>query len=517
MSLLEKLENLEQIEKAVAKAEPEQKPILQQAVQNLPSSTYKLGKDLLDVIINPITTAKSIFELGKGVVELAIPGEQPSEETAKAVGKFFAERYGSLDDIKNTFANDPAGLLADASFVLTGGASLLRRVPQAAAGAELIGRVGTAIDPITGAVKGGQALTKAGTVFVREILGNTTGVGAEALKQAVQAGRVGGESQARFIENLRGQKDVQDVADRAMDALKKMGSEKAAQYTKGMEGLKLAETPIDFKPIVDKYQKIVDDSFYQPKGSTVKVQKVSDSTMKKVKELGDAINEFTPEFFHTAEGLDILKRKIDDLYPLQAAAKNETRVVMDMRNAVREQILKQVPEYAEVMKPYEEATNLERQIIGELSLGKKVNAGTTLRKLQSVMRNNVNTSYGNRLDLVNKLDPNLLPDLAGQALSEFTPRGLQRLAATGQIGAGALGYIDPLTLPLTLAGQSPRLVGETALKLGQAQRVLDPLATGVAPAAVPTLRTGRFINQVEENDLTDEQIEGLKELEKLLK
>ena len=109
MSLLEKLENLEQIEKAVAKAEPEQKPILQQAVQNLPSSTYKLGKDLLDVIINPITTAKSIFELGKGVVELAIPGEQPSEETAKAVGKFFAERYGSLDDIKNTFANDPAG------------------------------------------------------------------------------------------------------------------------------------------------------------------------------------------------------------------------------------------------------------------------------------------------------------------------------------------------------------------------------------------------------------------------
>ena len=87
MSLYDDLKKIDEIEEVVTKADPIEKPILSQAVRNLPGSTLKLGKDLLDLIINPVTTAKSIFELGKGVASLAIPGEQPSEETAKAVGR----------------------------------------------------------------------------------------------------------------------------------------------------------------------------------------------------------------------------------------------------------------------------------------------------------------------------------------------------------------------------------------------------------------------------------------------
>ena len=72
MSLVEELKKIEEIEEVVTTAPLKEKPILQQAVQNLPSSTYKLGKDIINTIIHPVTTAKSIFELGKGVVELAI-------------------------------------------------------------------------------------------------------------------------------------------------------------------------------------------------------------------------------------------------------------------------------------------------------------------------------------------------------------------------------------------------------------------------------------------------------------
>lgn len=100
MSLLDELKKVDEIEEVVVKAKPSEQPILKQAITNLPGSTLKLGKDIVDVIINPVTTAKSIFELGKGVVSLAIPGEQPSEETAKAVGRYFVDRYGSLDNIK---------------------------------------------------------------------------------------------------------------------------------------------------------------------------------------------------------------------------------------------------------------------------------------------------------------------------------------------------------------------------------------------------------------------------------
>jgi len=507
MSLLDELKKIDEIEEVVAVAQKKEKPIVQQAIQNLPSSTYKLGKDLIDTIIHPVTTAKSIYELGKGVIQLAIPGEQASEETARAVGKYFANRYGNLDKIKQTFAQDPAGFLADASVVLSGGGTLATKVPQIAKAGEVVAKVGTAIDPVTGLIKGAQMAAPIVSTGAREILGATTGVGGEAISQAVQAGRIGGEAQTRFIENLRGKADPEDVANRAFDALKRLGSERAAQYTKGVEGLKLAETPIDLKPVNNAVSEIIKESFYEG------IPVYSSATMGKIDELKSVVDEFTANpKTHTAEGLDILKRKIDDLYPLQAQASQEARVVAQLRNKVKEQIVKQVPEYVDVMKPYEEAIKLEKELVKELSLNKKAAAGTTLRKLQSVMRNNVNTSYGNRLELVNKLDPELLPDLAGQALREYTPRGLQRA-----IGGGAAAYaalLDP-TILFGLPLQSPRLVGETALKTGQLQRLLgEPISK---LPITPTIRGARVLTPELEEEPTPEELKGLQELNKLLK
>lgn len=510
MSLYDDLKKIEEVEEVVVKAQPIEKPILEQAVRNLPGSTLKLGKDLLDLIINPVTTAKSILELGKGVVSLAIPGEQPSEETAKAVGRYFVDRYGSLDNIKQTFATDPAGFLADASAVLTGGGSLLRKAPDVAT--SKIGtaaqQIGEAVDPVTALLNlSGKAARPIGT-GVREILGVTTGVGGEAITQAVQAGRIGGEAQARYIQNLRKRADQGDVVNRAFEALKSMGSERAARYTHGIEGLKLAEKKVNMQPIQKAIDDIVKESQFEG------LAKYSPSTMAKIDELKATVGEFVENnLTHTAEGMDILKRKIDDLYPLQAQATGEARIVASLRAKVKDQIIKQVPEYAEVMKPYEEAIRLEREIARELSLGNKASAGTTLRKLQSVMRNNVNTGYGNRLELLNKLDPELLPDLSGQALQEFTPRGLQRAVAAATVPGSFV--IDPY-LAATLPLQSPRIVGETALKTGQAQRILGGLMEPLP--VVPLLRGGRIVQEAteEEQQLTPEALQGLVDLEKLL-
>ena len=317
MSLYDDLKKIEEVEEVVVKAQPIEKPILEQAVRNLPGSTLKLGKDLLDLIINPVTTAKSILELGKGVVSLAIPGEQESEETAKAVGRYFVDRYGSLDNIKQTFANDPAGFLADASAVLTGGGSLLRKAPDVAT--SKIGtaaqQIGEAVDPVTVLLNlSGKAARPLGT-GVREMLGVTTGVGGEAISQAVQAGRVGGEAQARYIQNLRKRADQGDVVNRAFEALKSMGSERAARYTHGIEGLKLAEKKVNMQPIQKAIDDIVKES--QFKG----LAKYSPSTMAKIDQLKATVGEFVENnLTHTAEGMDILKRKIDDLYPLQSGS-----------------------------------------------------------------------------------------------------------------------------------------------------------------------------------------------------
>ena len=93
--------------------------------------------------------------------------------------------------------------------------------------------------------------------------------------------------------------------------------------------------------------------------------------------------------------------------------------------------------------------------------------------------------------MLKTLDPSLLQVLAGQALSTVTPRGLQSATATG---TAALGYIEPSILS-ALPFQSPRLMGELALKSGQASRVLSG-----APQAAQTARiVGLLEEQIEED------------------
>jgi hypothetical protein len=140
-------------------------------LDNVVNSTGQLIGDTFSAIAHPINTAKSIYGLGSGILQLAIPGEQGNEELARSVGKFYADRYGSLDKAFNTFYNDPAGMLMDASVVLGGAGGLLKtgaglatkgaKVTSLASNAAKAGRIGSKlskvasyVDPISLAGKG---------------------------------------------------------------------------------------------------------------------------------------------------------------------------------------------------------------------------------------------------------------------------------------------------------------------------------------------------------------------------
>ena len=96
--------------------------VLSRAKSNIIPSTKKLVNETVEMITNPIQTAKSIGSLAVGLVEMAIPGEQGNEDTVRAVGKHFADRYGSVERIKETFATDPAGFAAEVVGLIGGGA-----------------------------------------------------------------------------------------------------------------------------------------------------------------------------------------------------------------------------------------------------------------------------------------------------------------------------------------------------------------------------------------------------------
>jgi len=509
MSLLEELENKNGSSEEEASLSGGQ--VLSQAISNIPSSAAQLVSDVTMPFRHPIQTAQSLASLGRGIYQLATPGEQADEASAKAVGKFFADRYGTFEGFKRSFAEDPLGIVSDISAVLTGGAGLAAKIPSIAGKATtVISRVGNAIDPILGAGKAVSATTRAVGKAAAPVLGLTTGAGADAVRTAFEAGSGSAATQRLFLDNLRGDVSPAEVVPKAIDAFKDLGTQRKGDYRTNKAALKLDATPVDFSKVLEKIKAFEASKKYK------NVSELSVKAQKKLREIKKIVAEWkrNPEL-HTAQGMDILKRRIDAEYPTGLEVGDAGMVVSEIRNSVRAQIISEVPEYGKVMRDYETAIRLEKQFASEMALGKNANAGTTLRKLQSAMRNNVNTAYGNRLEMLKKLDPDLVTEIGGQALSNIAPRGLSGIGA-GSVAA--YGTIADPSLLLGLPLQSPRLIGETAFKIGQASKALDPVLSSAA--TLPVARGARVVGEIEgvvdtAVDTSEETQELIRLLEKL--
>lgn len=312
---------------------------------------------------------------------------------------------------------------------------------------------------------------------IADIVGGIgTHTGGESLRQAASAGLRGGKAQQSFIENIRGNVPVDDVLATAKLNLQNMGAQKAAEYRANMAGVKSDKTVLS----MDKIGEDIANAYGQVtfKGQ-IKNQKGAD-VLKKISDAVGDWKELNPAEFHTPEGLDALKQSIGGIVEsIPFEEKTALMVGRNIYNSIKDEITKQAPVYAKTMKGYSDASEQIKEIERALLGGHKASADTSMRKLQSLMRNNVNTNYGKRLDLANQLTAQggneILPALAGQSLNTITPRGLGG-AVAGGLGLGGYAMGGPaLAIPI-LAAQSPRLMGETALKLGQAGRIMSPVA-----------------------------------------
>ena len=277
--------------------------VASQAASNFIPSTLQYGKDVITPLLDPIGTAQSLGQLGLGIIQLAIPGEQANEGTAKAVGAYFANRYGGIENLKKTIASDPAGFLGDASVLLTGGASIAGKVGPLTKTAQKVKTVGQNIDPIVG------SSNLAGKV-VAPVLGTTTSAGKTAVNTAYAAGQVGGDQGKVFRENMRGKENAEVVVTEAREALKGKADARKKEYLDSMDGIKAANQKVDFSPVVDEINKI--EKSFEFKGQTT----LDKAGLNKLKEIKEAVEIWkNNKNFHTVEGLDALKKKIDNLMP----------------------------------------------------------------------------------------------------------------------------------------------------------------------------------------------------------
>ena len=465
--------------------EPVAKPmsggqVLSSAVMNFPSSLFSMATDVFKAVTDPLQTARDLGTLFVGATSKVLgeplfesdKGKQmrlKGEKSVEQVGTFIANRYGSIENAKQALATDPAGVLSDASLVFTGGAGIL---PKASMASKALSTAAKVTDPLRIAA----APIAYGAKGVAPFLGMTTGAGSMAIEEAYKAGKAGGEKGKSFVGNLRGTADQLQVLEDTKSNLKAMIEQQQQAYRSGMIDVKADQSILKFNDIDSALQKANDRIYYK---GTVR-SKDAAGYLTDTQKIIDEWKANNPADFHTPEGLDILKQKIYDdvLSNIPINQKSSIGIIGDIYNSVKSTIQKQAPTYAETMKAYADTAEQVREIEKSLSQGRKATADAGLRKLQTVLRDNASTNYGQRVKLIDQLEATspqygggipIKPALAGQALSKVTPRGMQAVGTVGTAGLLSQVGSNPLAAAY-LAGSSPRLVGEAAYLAGRGAR-----------------------------------------------
>jgi hypothetical protein len=265
-------------------------------------------------------------------------------------------------------------------------------------------------------------------------------------------------------------------------ALGNLANVRGSNYRSGISDIFQDNTPLNFQPIT---QAVVDAN----KIDTFNGVSINPKTLKVQDKITKAVADWAaqdPTQFHTIEGMDSLKKLIGNIKDGTDFGSPQRAVANRSYNAVRGAIEKQVPEYADTMKAYAEASKQLKELTKTFSLGEKSTTDTALRKLQSIGRNNANTNFGNRTRLVEDMQaagaPQMLNSIAGQSLSSWTPRGIQAATASG-LGGLSLYAHNP-ALATSLLSTSPRLMGELSQVLGALERKITPSFKGAAISGI---------------------------------
>lgn len=468
------------------------------AITGFPSSALQQGKDLGQAIIHPWDTAASVLEVGVGAISQFFPDFfenstlQEAEEKAGMVGQAVVDKYGGLDNFKRTLKNDSASVLADVAGLFSGGGILAAKAGIITAKtANRVNKVANWVDPVSAGVKSTIATGKFLGKLPKAVPGHLSGLGEDMVTELYKAGKEGGKTKQTALGNMRDPSiHAKDILDWANDGVEKLKTDRRNTYRSGMVDLKNDATVLDFGAVENAFRKVIDDNTF------LDVPK-SKSKAAALEEIASEIAEWKsrgPDYW-TPEGMDTLKQRIGDLTDWNNKDKASNQSYLQMYDAVREVISKQAPVYGNIMSDYSDATRHIKELEKTLSLKDTASADTTFRKLTSALRNNVNTNFGQRTELVGALQEAsgqpLKTAISGQAASSIAPRGIQGLGATGNITSMAINGINPWQIPL-LAAQSPRVVGEAAVALGSGVRRVKNMAGTLTPSRAINMQRGRI-------------------------
>tara|TARA_B100000963_G_C22635045_1_gene677141 strand:+ start:3565 stop:5319 length:1755 start_codon:yes stop_codon:yes gene_type:complete len=522
---------------------------------NAPGDAKQAFMDYIAPFLSPIETAKTLGDLGTGIYSLMTDGDAPEEALAVAIGDYYSERYGSLDAVKNSFRTNPVTTSMDllsvvnpAAAVAKAGAKGARKAASSNIGAKVAEKVGADVarefvektlasparqavsqieaitpspvqtaaratgsvasslgraanvlaDPAPAVVQGAGTLVRGVGDLAANALGQLSGTGSDNVTRAFNVGRstLPGSDRARqFMSTMTGAPDaVTDVefVDAATQGAKRLREQASDQYSKTFAGIDMsAQDPNRFTNALNAVEENK-KRYIQPKaGAPLKVDPKS-QTKKAFEQINAAVNEYASGSDQSLEALLNLRQRIDNV-EIDTSSDNFKKA-RAIRNDVRDAItrdLNEIPGFSQMNADYTQATKLADEIADELNLNNYSNVSQKLRKLQSVTRNNVNTNFGRRVDLLSEINTDQPFDLievaTAKALNPTQATGIQRL---GQSAAtlGALGGILEPAAAVASTALSPRNVGRGAFAAGRASAIPMGILSAASPAIPNVVR-----------------------------
>lgn len=424
-------------------------------------------------------------------------GTEVGQRVAKGVEEtmtYLPRTRGGRENIEtiSKFINDSklAGLpIADLQMA----GNLARTTAQASS--QALPMAASAASKVGGSV--GETFAKTGALV--------SGKSAEGVRQGYRAGKARSRNEPEsFSGNIRDEVPVDKLLADAQEGLSKMQDEASLAYMNAKEGWSADKTPLNFSEIDNAFQKAKASTYTM--GEKGPHSLVDDAERAKIDKVEQVLNEWRNDpSTHTALGLDSLKRRIDAIYPDSPLHKNSQRVISSTRNAVKDAIVRQVPEYADAMRGYEQTQAVLSDIRSALVGTDKTSKNAAINKLLSLGKENKDFRRMQAEALRKNTGIDLMQAAAGQEMKEVMPTGLHRL---GTLGVGGMMVLaeKPWLLPL-VAASSPRLIGETAYMAGRVAGKLNPKRK-VPP---PVMRTEEGLPQLPPvAPLLDEQIAALR-------
>jgi len=440
----------------------------------LPSSARLIGETAKALTINLPETAQSIGQIISGLSSKtagAFGYQQTPEEKQKkeavvdALGRHYAETYGSVEGFKKALAKDPASILADLSLPFSGGAGALAKTAKVGSLAEkalaLTAKGAQYLDPTQAALSVAGSVAKVPTAVLRGLSSARSGVAYSSLTDVYNLAKQGNQVQKEAFD--LGRKATEPVIfERVHNSFDSAAQKASDAYVNNMGNL--AQEPANWGRVLSKIdQEIEKIQKLNPKTGEKFVVSGNENTLKELETARKDVVNYQDAGGNISEA-DAYKRS---LYNIVYGRSSGDRAAKDALGRIAKETRDSVEaidkNYATIMDQWQEWLNLSNELKSAGAAGSKAGDTAALEKLMKALKKPEKRK--NTIDVLTEHDEGIPYLLAGYATKPMF-RGAPNIM---DLALGGIGY-HLLTHPAGAVGavyaMSPRAGSMTQTALG---------------------------------------------------